>query len=254
MSLIIHSWNVNSLKVRQSQVLDYFLTRPCDVLCLQEIKQESDKVDSDFFVQKGVHIYAFGQKTYNGVALLSKMPLTDIRLGIPHFADPQARVITAQIADLKIVNVYVPNGKEVGDEKYDYKLRFLTALKGYLSDLLQENKKIVVVGDFNIAPSDLDIYDPQKWQDTILCSSAERKALNELLEIGFSDAFRKIHPDRKQFSWWDYRSFAYRRNLGLRIDLTLVSHALSIENADIDEQPRKHERPSDHTPVWVEVK
>lgn len=254
MSVKIASWNVNSLNVRQPQVLDYLdETRP-DVLGLQELKQTDEAVKCAEFIEKGWHIITHGQKTYNGVALISKTAPQHIRRGIPNNeGDPQARAICADYDGVTVLNLYVPNGKAVGDEKYAYKLGWLEKLTAYIECLLQENPRLVVIGDFNIAPADLDVHDPKVWQDKILCSAPERAALRRILELGLIDAYRACFPDTQQFSWWDYRMGSISRNIGLRIDLNLASEALQIENAGIDMAPRERERPSDHAPAWVQI-
>ena len=251
----ITSWNVNSLKVRGFQVLQYLEEADPCVLGLQELKQCDDAVNRDPFEEKGWHIITHGQKTYNGVALISKKAPREIRIGIPgNEEDPQARAIAATYGDLRVLNVYVPNGKAVGDKKYAYKLEWLARLRDYVEQLLIDSPQLLVIGDFNIAPGAIDVHDPLKWQDKILCSAAERKALTRLLDTGLRDAYREKYPRRKDFSWWDYRAHSLRRNLGLRIDLTLISQALVGEDAGIDIAPRKHEHPSDHAPVWVKVR
>lgn len=253
MSLKIVSWNVNSLNVRQPQVLEYLQGEQPDIIGLQELKQTDEAVKRAEFEAQGWHIITHGQKTYNGVALISKTAPQDILRGIPDYADEQARAIAATYGEIRVINLYVPNGKAVGDEKYHYKLNWLEHLQRYIAASLAQYPKLVIIGDFNIAPSDIDVHDPKLWQDKILCSAPERQALQALLDLGFSDAFRAQHPERQQFSWWDYRMGGLRRNIGLRIDLTLVSPALTIQAADIDMQPREAERPSDHAPAWVEV-
>ena len=233
MPMKIVSWNVNSLNVRQSQVLDYLESHHPAVLGLQELKQTDEAVKREAFIQSA--------------------PENVVR-GIPNNEDdPQARAIAASYGDLRVLNLYVPNGKAVGDEKYHYKLGWLEKLQAYVARLLQEYPKLVVIGDFNIAPADIDVHDPKAWQDKILCSAPERQALQALFDLGLTDAFRARHPERQQFSWWDYRMGGLRRNLGLRIDLTLISPALQLIDADIDMAPREQERPSDHAPAWVEI-
>ncbi|UJF24861.1 exodeoxyribonuclease III [Suttonella sp. R2A3] len=249
----ICSWNVNSLKVRQSHVLDYLRDASPDVLGLQELKQTTEAVDCAAFHEAGWQISVYGQKTYNGVALISKAAQEDVVYGFPGDNDPQARAIAATINGIRVINLYVPNGKKVGDEKYEYKLSWLARLQSYVEETLQTYDKVVVIGDFNIAPADLDVHDPKAWEGKILCSEPERDALNKLLSLGFYDGFRHIHPEREQFSWWDYRMGGLRRNLGLRIDLNLCSDTLSCNAADIDMEPRRLERPSDHAPAWVSV-
>lgn len=254
MPMKIVSWNVNSLNVRQSQVLDYLESHSPAVLGLQELKQTDEAVKREAFIQAGWHLVTQGQKTYNGVALISKSAPENVVRGIPNNEDdPQARAIAASYGDLRVLNLYVPNGKAVGDEKYHYKLAWLEKLQAYVARLLQEYPKLVVIGDFNIAPTDIDVHDPKAWQDKILCSAPERQALQALFDLGLTDAFRVRHPERQQFSWWDYRMGGLRRNLGLRIDLTLISPALQLIDADIDMAPREQERPSDHAPAWVEI-
>lgn len=249
----ISSWNVNSLNVRKPQVLDYLSEFKADVLGLQELKQTDEAVDKQAFIDAGYHLATYGQKTYNGVALISRYPLEDIVLGFPDDDDPQARAIAATVNGVRLLNLYVPNGKAVGDEKYHYKLAWLDKLQAYVSAIRADYPHSVIIGDFNIAPSDIDTHDPKKWTDKILCSAPEREHFQRLLAQGYLDAFRHLHPNEQSFSWWDYRMGGLRRNLGLRIDLTLCSQALNINNADIEIEPRKWERPSDHTPVYVEI-
>jgi exodeoxyribonuclease-3 len=197
-----------------------------------------------------------GQKTYNGVAILSREPAQEVQFGIPGFDDAQKRAIAATVGGIRIVNLYVVNGQAVGSEKYDYKLRWIDAVHGWLAQELLAHPDLVVLGDFNIAPDDRDVHDPALWNDdSILTSSAERAALGRLLQLGLHDSFRLLHADAGQFSWWDYRAAGFRRNLGLRIDLVLVSEALRgrARAASIDREPRLWDRPSDHAPVLVEI-
>ena len=250
---ILTSWNVNSLKVRQPQLLAYLEQYPCDLIGLQELKQEDSAIDAEPFRHRELHFASHGQKTYNGVALLSRHPLNDIQRGIPGLDDPQARAIAATLDGIRVINLYVPNGKAVGDEKYAYKRAWLAHVTRWIAAEQAKHPALVIMGDFNIAPADLDVHDPQAWHEKILCSTPERDALNALLALGLRDAYRHIHSDRQQFSWWDYRLNGYRRKLGLRIDLTLVSDALAIVDAGIHEEPRAWERPSDHAPAWVKV-
>ncbi|MDO4775852.1 MAG: exodeoxyribonuclease III [Cardiobacteriaceae bacterium] len=251
---IITSWNVNSLNVREAHLADYLRQYPCDVIGLQEIKQSDDAVRREPYGDLGFHLETHGQKTYNGVALLSREPMQDIVRGIPGLDDTQARAIAATICGIRVINLYVPNGKAVGDEKYAYKLDWLAHLANWLDDELARHAALVVMGDFNIAPEDIDVHDPAAWQDKILCSVPEREALQRLLGLGLRDAYRSVHPDSQQFSWWDYRMNGFRRNLGLRIDLNLVSAGLDIVDAGIHADVRAWERPSDHAPAWVAVK
>ena len=250
----IATWNVNSLKVRLPQVLEWLASTSPDVLVLQEIKQTTDAFDADAFSEIGYQSVASGQKTYNGVAVISREPSTDIVTDFPGFEDPQRRILAATINRVRVVNLYVPNGNSVGSEKYEYKLGWLRALKGFLESEMRNNENLVVLGDFNIAPDDRDVHDPEKWGEGILCSPPERRALEELIDLGLSDVFRQFEQAEKTFSWWDYRAAGFRRNAGLRIDLILASKALAeiCEASYIDREPRTWERPSDHTPVIAE--
>lgn len=251
----IATWNVNSLKVRLPHVLDWLAAQPVDVLCLQETKLQ----DADFPVaalqEAGYHALFSGQKTYNGVALLSRQPLSDVQLGIPGFSDEQKRVIAATHEGLRIVCVYIPNGQEVGCDKYQYKLAWLDALIAWLHDELARFPQLVLLGDFNIAPEDADVHDPDIWAGGILVSDAERAAFHQLIALGLVDAFRLFEQPEKSYSWWDYRMMAFRRNRGLRIDHILISTPLRTQCSacTIDKAPRKLERPSDHTPVIVTI-
>lgn len=252
----IASWNVNSLNVRLPHLQDWLRVAQPDVLALQETKLEDAKFPDTALLGDGYRSVFAGQKTYNGVAIVSKLPARDVQVGIPGFDDEQKRVIAATVGDLRIVDLYVVNGQEVGSDKYDYKLRWLDAVHGWLSEEIKAHPNLVVLGDFNIAPDDRDVHDPLAWNDaSILTSTAERAALRRLLALGLHDSFRLHHDAAGQFSWWDYRAAGFRRNLGLRIDLVLLSDALKSRcvAADIDREPRRWERPSDHAPVWVEL-
>ena len=202
----------------------------------------------------GYHSIFSGQKTYNGVAILSREPAHDVQFGIPNFSDDQKRVIAATVNDVRIVCVYVPNGQETGYDKYAYKLKWLAALTAWLQDELAKYPKLALLGDYNIAPEDRDVYDPSAWKEKVLCSTPERAAFNGLLALGLRDAFRLFKQAGKSYSWWNYRMLAFRRNMGLRIDHILISAALQCSSCTIDKAPRKLERPSDHTPVIAEVK
>jgi exodeoxyribonuclease-3 len=250
----IATWNVNSLNVRLQHVLEWLDAVRPDVLALQEIKQVTEAFPADSFSEAGYHGVANGQKTYNGVAVLSRGESSDHVLDFPGFEDPQRRILAATIDDVRVVNLYVPNGSEVGSEKYEYKLGWLRALAGFLEVEMKIHKRLVVLGDFNIAPDDRDVYDPVKWGDGILCSPKERAALKALIDLGLSDVFRRFEQPESTFSWWDYRFAGFRRNAGLRIDLILASEALAdaCEASYIDREPRSWERPSDHTPVVAE--
>ncbi|MFA6921470.1 MAG: exodeoxyribonuclease III [Gallionella sp.] len=249
------TWNVNSLKVRLPQVLDWLAANPIDVLCLQETKQQ----DADFPQQEleaaGYHSVFSGQKTYNGVAILSREPGLDVQFGIPNFADEQKRVIAATFGDVRVVCVYIPNGQSLDSDKYQYKLAWLAALHDWLKDELVRYPKLVLLGDYNIAPEDRDVHDPVAWVGNVLVSEPERDAFRGLVLLGFKDSYRLFEQAEKTFSWWDYRMMAFRRNMGMRIDHILVSDLLvpQCKSCIIDKAPRKLERPSDHTPVVVEL-
>lgn len=249
------TWNVNSLKVRLPHVLDWLAANPVDVLCLQETKQQ----DSDFpqaeLQAAGYHSVFSGQKTYNGVAILSRESASDVQMGIPDHADEQKRVIAATFGGIRVVDVYVPNGSEVGSDKYQYKLGWLDALRDWLEQELTRYPKLVLLGDYNIAPEDRDVHDPVAWQGNVLVSEPEREKFRSLEQLGLRDSFRLFEQPEKSFSWWDYRMMAFRRNHGLRIDHILISGPLvaGCKSCVIDKAPRKLERPSDHTPVVVEL-
>lgn len=250
----IATWNVNSLKVRLGHVLEWLDSARPDILVLQEIKQVTEAFPQDHFAEAGYRAVASGQKTYNGVALVSRSASADHVTDFPGFEDPQRRILAATIDGIRVVNLYVPNGSEVGSEKYDYKLGWLHALKGFLEDEMSRHDDVVVLGDFNIAPDDRDVYDPEKWGDAILCSPLEREALKALTDLGLIDLFRQFDQPEQTFSWWDYRAAGFRRNAGLRIDLILASESLAsrCKASYIDREPRTWERPSDHTPVIAE--
>jgi len=250
----IATWNVNSLNVRLPHVLEWLASAEPDVLVLQEIKQVSEAFPEASFVEAGYQAVASGQKTYNGVAVISRKPSADQVTDFPGFEDPQRRILASTIDGVRIINLYVPNGHSVGSEKYEYKLGWLAALNGFLKDELQTHDKLVVLGDFNIAPEDRDVYDAEKWGDDILCSPLEREALSELLKLGLTDVYRNFEQPEKAFSWWDYRRAGFQRNAGLRIDLILTSDTMTAacRASSIDREPRTWERPSDHTPVIAE--
>lgn len=249
------TWNVNSLKVRLPQVLDWLAANQPDALCLQETKQQ----DQDFPLAEinaaGYQALFSGQKTYNGVAILSKQAGTMVGTGIPGFPDDQKRVLSATIEGVRVVCVYIPNGQSVGSDKYQYKLGWLEALTDWIGQELQRHPKLALLGDFNIAPEDRDVYDPKAWEGQVLCSAPEREAFRRLLELGLRDSFRLFEQAEKSYSWWDYRMNAFRRDMGLRIDHILLSAALvpHCTASAIDKEPRRHERPSDHAPVIVTI-
>jgi exodeoxyribonuclease-3 len=251
----IASWNVNSLNVRLPHVEQWCHEAQPDVLALQETKLADDKFPRAAIEALGYHVAYSGQKTYNGVAILARAPLEDVVAGVPGFDDPQKRVLAATVAGVRIIDLYVVNGQSVGSEKYAWKLEWLAAVTAYLRAELQRHGKVVVLGDFNIAPDDRDVHDPEAWRGQILCSDAERAALRGILDLGFMDSFRAFVEDAGHYSWWDYRQAAFRRDLGLRIDLILASAALRTQMAAaaIDRTPRTWERPSDHAPVLLEL-
>lgn len=250
----IATWNVNSLNVRHGHVMEWLDIAKPDVLVLQEIKQATDAFDQASFEKIGYNAVASGQKTYNGVALISRGKPADPVTDFPGFEDPQRRILASTIDGVRVINLYVPNGSSVGSEKYDYKLGWLKALHGFLEDELERHEHLVVLGDFNIAPDDRDVYDPVKWGDDILCSPLEREALQRLIDLGLSDVYRQFEQPEQTFSWWDYRAAGFRRNAGLRIDLILANEALAARctASYIDKEPRTWDRPSDHTPVIAE--
>lgn len=249
------TWNVNSLKVRLPHVLDWLSANPVDALCLQETKQQDGDFPQAALQDAGYHSVFSGQKTYNGVAILSREPVSDVQAGIPGFEDEQKRVLAATLGDIRVVDVYIPNGSEVDSDKYHYKLKWMDALHGWLREELARHPKLVLLGDYNIAPEDCDVYDPVAWQGNVLVSEAERDRFGRLLALGLRDSFRLFEQPEQSYSWWDYRMMAFRRNLGLRIDHILIGEALvaQCKSCVIDRAPRKLERPSDHAPVVVEL-
>lgn len=250
----IATWNVNSLKVRLPHVLDWLASSQTDILCLQETKLTNENFPVDDIETAGYQVVYSGQKTYNGVTIISKQESTEVVTDVPGLDDPQRRILGATINGVRILNLYVVNGQEVGSEKYHHKLHWLEKVTAYLETQLQQYERFVVVGDFNIAPEDQDVYDPEAWHERILCSTPEREALRKILGLGLTDIFRQFEQEAKSYSWWDYRAAAFRRNRGLRIDLILASKALSetATACTIDKEPRRLERPSDHTPVVAE--
>jgi exodeoxyribonuclease-3 len=247
------TWNVNSLKVRLPHLREWLAANPIDVVCLQETKQQDVDFPEAELRQLGYQSAYSGQKTYNGVAILSRETMADVQCGIPDFEDEQKRVIASTIRGVRVVCVYIPNGQEVGSDKFSYKLRWLSALHDWLREELTRYPQLVLLGDFNIAPEDRDVYDPEGWAGNILVSEPERIAFQNLLQLGLRDAFRLFEQAEKSYSWWDYRMMAFRRNRGLRIDHILISAALHCTECQIDKSPRKLERPSDHTPVLAEI-
>jgi len=248
----IVSWNVNSLNVRLPHVLAFLEQEKPDVLALQETKTTDDKFPLDAIRDAGYQSVFSGQKTYNGVCLLSRKPATNIVVDIPGLDDPQRRLLAASVDSIRIINVYIPNGQEVGSDKYGYKFRWLNAFRDYLKTELAQHAQVIVLGDFNIAPTDIDVHDPGRWHEKIMCSTAERKWFQSLQQLGLVDTIRQLHSADPKFSWWDYRMNAFRRNWGIRIDHVLATTSLNPVGADIAKYYRTLERPSDHAPAWVE--
>ena len=252
----IVSWNVNSLNVRLPHLQQWLAAFAPDIVALQETKLEDNRFPDTALAEAGYRSVFAGQKTYNGVAILSRDAAQDVQVGIPGFEDEQKRVIAATVGGLRIIDLYVVNGQDVGTDKYAYKLRWLEAAHAWIQAELARHPDLIVLGDFNIAPEARDTHDPAVWNDShILTSTAERDALQGLLALGLHDAFRLFPQEENAFSWWDYRQAGFRRNLGLRIDLTLISDSLRARcvAAGIDREPRTWDRPSDHAPAWVEL-
>ncbi len=250
----IASWNVNSLRVRLPQVLEWLDETKVDVLALQETKTQDPEFPQEDIEAAGYQVVFSGQKTYNGVAILAKIKPQDLITDIENLDDPQRRIIIATVGDVRIINLYVVNGSEVGSEKFAYKLNWIDKVTAHIKKEMKTYKKVVVLGDFNIAPDDRDVHDPDRWKDKILCSDEERQAYENMLSLGLADTFRQFEQEEKLFSWWDYRGGGFRRNHGLRIDLILASKILNekCKSSIIDKTPRSWERPSDHTPVVAE--
>lgn len=247
----IATWNVNSLRVRLPHLAEWLAANPVDAIGLQELKLPDEQFPRAEIEALGMHAAHYGQKTYNGVAILARGALADVTTGIPGDDDPQRRVIAATIGGVRLINVYVPNGQEVGSEKYAYKLAWLERLRAWLADEITQYPRLAIVGDFNIAPEDRDVHDPVKWEGSVHVSEPERKALSAITGLGLVDLFRRFEQPPGTWSWWDYRMGAFRRNHGLRIDLVLASAALAARctACTVDRSPRAWERPSDHAPV-----
>ncbi len=251
----VATWNVNSLRVRLAHLVDWLAAHSPDIVCLQETKCEDATFPAEELAAAGYCSVHHGQRTYNGVAILSRKTGAAVCRGIPAFADEQSRVIASDIDGVRVVSVYVPNGQSVGSDKYAYKLRWLEALAAWLEGELAAHARLLVSGDFNVAPEDRDVHDPAAWAGQVLFSEPERAALQRLISLGLVDAFRLFGQPEKSFSWWDYRMGAFRRNMGLRIDHVLLSAELAkaCTSCSIDAAPRKLERPSDHAPVVCEL-
>ncbi|MGP1676016.1 MAG: exodeoxyribonuclease III [Burkholderiales bacterium] len=251
----IASWNVNSLKVRLPQVLDWLARQQPDALCLQELKLEDANFPVAAIQAAGYFAAYYGQKTYNGVAILSRKPPENIACGIAGFDDPQHRVISADVDGVRLVCAYVPNGQSVGSDKYRYKLDWLAAFSIWLERELAQHARLAVLGDYNVAPEDRDVHDPKAWEGQVLVSPPERDAFRRLIALGLADSFRLFEQPEKSYTWWDYRMNGFRRNLGLRIDHILLSRGLAASCAScaIDLEPRRNERPSDHAPVVAQI-
>lgn len=252
--LKIASWNVNSLNVRLPHVLAWCSNAQPDILALQETKLPDERFPHQQLLEAGYQSLFSGQKTYNGVAILSREPGADMVTDVEGLDDPQRRILAATYGDVRVIDLYVVNGSEVGSEKFDYKMHWLEKVTGFVAGELEQHENVVVLGDFNIAPEDRDVHDPEAWHEKILCSTQERQALMKMMDLGLKDTFRLFEQEDRTWSWWDYRMNAFRRKLGLRIDLVLASDALAARcsAAYIDREPRTQERPSDHTPVIAE--
>ncbi len=245
------AWNVNSLKVRLPQLLEWLAVHQSDVVCLQETKLEDHNFPQQEIEAAGYRVIFSGQKTYNGVALLARETPSDVEYGNPYFPDPQKRLIAATVNGIRVVCAYIPNGQAVGSEKYAYKLAWLAALEAWIGEQLAASPQLVLAGDFNIAPDERDVHNPAAWAGQILCSEPERAAFQRLLSLGLKDSFRLFEQPEKSFSWWDYRMLGFQKNQGLRIDHILLSSPLAERciAAGIERDMRKRERPSDHAPV-----
>ena len=254
----IASWNVNSIRPRMEQLTGWLARARPDVVCLQETKVEDEKFPASEIGDAGYAFVHFGQRTYNGVAILARygLAIEDVKRGLDDDPeDAHRRLIAATVEGIRIVNVYVPNGQEITAPAYQYKLEWLARLKRDLAQHHRPDEPLLVCGDFNVAPEDIDVHNTKKWESTVLFHPSARARLHELMSFGLADAFRKKNPEAKEFSWWDYRAGAYKRNWGLRIDLALVTEPLlaRITSAQIDKAPRELDRPSDHTPVVIDV-
>jgi|TARA_B110000438_G_C15798764_1_gene644076 exodeoxyribonuclease-3 len=251
----IATWNVNSIRARLDQIIDWLAINDIDILAIQETKVQDKDFPLDTFSELGYNCSFYGQKSYNGVAFLANSNIELLAKNIPSFEDPQCRALAANIGGVTLVNLYVPNGSELGSEKYNYKISWLNALNVWLSGLLKSHSNVIVLGDFNIAPTDDDVHDPSGWEGKILCSDEERSQLEAITRLGLKDSFRSFPQEPEIFSWWDYRAGGFQRNRGLRIDLILNSQSLDdrLVACSIDPTPRRNTRPSDHAPVILEI-
>jgi len=248
----IATWNVNSLNVRLPHVLSFLEQEKPDVLALQETKLTDEKFPVEAIHAAGYQAAYSGQKAYNGVCVLSHSSIGNVVTDLPELDDPQRRLLAASVDTLRIINVYIPNGQEIGSDKYAYKFRWLRAFHQYLQTELTRHSQLIVLGDYNIAPTDQDVHDPGRWHEKIMCSTAERKWFQSVVNLGLVDTVRHIHPNEPMYSWWDYRMNAFRRNWGIRIDHTLATSSMNPIAAKVVANYRALERPSDHAPVWVE--
>jgi len=252
----IASWNVNSIRARLDRALDWIESREPDVLCLQETKVEDDSFPAEPFGDLGYDLVHFGQPTYNGVAILTREPFTDVERGFGRDdLDEQARFVAATVGGVHVASVYVPNGQSVDSDKFVYKLAWLGGLADWVRTRTAEKRPLLLLGDFNVAPEPRDVHDPAAWEGQVLCTDEERDALRKVLEPGLVDVVRRLHPDETIFSWWDYRALAFPKNRGLRIDHAFATEDVAdrVRTAGVDREARKGKQPSDHAPVVVEL-
>jgi len=249
--MLVASWNVNSIRARLGRLLPWLAETKPDVLCLQETKVVDEEFPFAELAQLGYQVLAFGQKTYNGVAIASLAPLTEVQRGLPGDESGQARLLAAQVGGITVVNVYVPNGQEVGTEAYAFKLGWLAKLEAFLQQSFSPQQELLLCGDFNVAPADQDVWDPELWRGKVLFSEPEKEAFRRLLAWGLADCLRQLHPQEQVFTWWDYRQGAFHRGWGMRLDHILATPPLAArcQEVVVDRQARKGEKPSDHAPV-----
>jgi exodeoxyribonuclease-3 len=246
-------WNVNSIKIRLEQVIAWLNENEVDILAMQETKSLDEQFPIQEFKNYGYHVICSGQKSYNGVAIVSRFPIEEVVKDISGFADPQRRILAATTGDIRLINLYVPNGSMVDSEKYQYKLTWLNHVTNFIQQELTQHKYVAVVGDFNIAPEDRDVHDPLEWEGSVMVSPLERQAFVTFTALGLHDSFRNFERSEQVYSWWDYRAGSFRRNRGLRIDHILLNNELNVrcKASEIDSGPRRAQRPSDHAPAWV---